>query len=397
MQKIPTSMNRRVFLKSCAAMAGPLLTANSFAATASGDGPPQKQAAGSPDGVFPSYQDEKTGARIFNLTPGGGENQIIYQTHPMWTRNMEHLVFHSQQEGHGGPWMLEMKSGKTRPVPVESYATGTMTWKNNALYYLADRTLYVLDLIQAFHGEGKPKQVGRLPDACLSISGTVTVDADLSAFYFGGVLRENKAWGVFAIDLKTGEGRMLAKTDFQVGHFQANPFTPGSLMFCQETGGDAEQRIWHLNVNRPEPAPLYKETYGEWVTHEVWWSADRIIFTLWPYDDAHKELPHGVATADIHTGPKGTMKILSQYPAWHTHGSPDGQWALGDDFERNLWLIRVASGERKLLMQGYDTGKWKTHPHASFTPDSGGIVLNASKNDAAEIFYIPLPPWETLP
>lgn len=392
-----SDIGRRSFLKSCAAVAGPLFIAAPGVSEKSGPEIAQQPGTRDLEGIYPSYQDEKTGVRIFNLTPDGGENQIIYQTHPMWTRNREHLVFYSQREGHGGPWMLELKSGKARPVPVESYSTGTMTWKNNNLYYIVGRDLYRLDLVQAFHGRGAPKRVGQLPDACLNITGTVTVDADLSAFYCGGVIRENEAWGIFAIDLTAGEGRMLAETDFQVGHFQANPFTPGSLMFCQETGGDADQRIWHMHVNRPEPAPLYKETYGEWVTHEVWWSAERIIFTIWPYDKAHKEAPHGVATADIHAGPQGSMKILSQYPAWHTHGSPDGNWALGDDFERNLWLIQVASGERKLLMQGYDTGTWKTHPHASFTPDSRGIVLNASKNDAAEIFYIPLPDWEALP
>ena len=90
------------------------------------------------------------------------------------------------------------------------------------------------------------------------------------------------------------------------------------------------------------------------------------------------------------------MKILSQYPAWHTHGSPDGRWALGDDFERNLWLIQVSSGERKLLMQDYDSGRWNTHPHASFTPDSRGLIFNCSKNGSAEIFYIALPAWEAL-
>ncbi len=395
MQKTFLNMNRRLFLKSCAAAAGPFLVASSDASEQGISHPP---CAWSPAGIFPSFRDEKTGVEIFNLTPGGHENQVIYQTHPMWTRTMEHLVFHSRREENDSSlWMLEMKSGTVRPVSVNSYSTGTLTWKNNDLYYIADRNLYVLDLVKAFHGEGTPTQIGRLPDACLTIEGTVTVDADLSAFYFGGVIRENKAWGVFAMDVKTGETHTLAETDFRVGHFQANPFTPGSLMFCQETGGDASTRIWHLSKTRPEPTPLYKESYNEWVTHEAWWSAEQILFTIWPYDDAHKEKPHGVAMTDIHGGPEGKMTILSQYPAWHTHGSRDGKWALGDDFERNLWLIHAASHERKLLMPGYNTGKWKTHPHGSFTPDSRGLIFNCSKNGSAEIFYMPLPVWEVLP
>lgn len=390
-------MSRRSFLGTGIAAAGMAVQKTTAHAAPSPSKPQGETQPWPPEGVFPSYLDDKTGVRLYSLTPGGHASAIVYQTHPMWTRNQEHLVFHSNRDASGNRlWMVELKSGEMRPVPTESYETGTMTWKNNDLYYVADKTLHVLDLVKAFHGEGTPKPLGRIPDACLRIDGTVTVDADLSAFYFGGVIREDKVWGVFAIDLKSGEARTLAETDFRVGHFQANPFTPGSLMFCQETGGDADQRIWHLHTDHPEPAPLYKETYGEWVTHEVWWDPERIIFTIWPYDDEHKGLPHGVATADIHSGPEGKMELLTQYPAWHTHGSPDGNWALGDDFDRNLWLINVKTKERKLLTQGHTSGDHNTHPHGSFTPDNRGLVFNSSRNGVPEILYAPLPDWKML-
>lgn len=388
--------NRRSFLKVSLAVAG-LALHTPGANAAAPEEPSGNKPSWFPEGLFPSYIDEKTGVRVYNLTPGGHASSIIYQTHPMWTPDMEHLVFSSNRDEKGNRlWMLEMKTGKTLPVPLEVYETGTMTWKDNDLYYVADKKLYALDLVQAFHGEGTPRLLGDIPDKCLRIEGTVTVDTDLSAFYFGGVIREDQAWGVFALDTKSGETRTLAETDFRVGHFQANPFTPGSLMFCQETGGDAPQRIWHLQTDHPEPAPLYRETYGEWVTHEVWWTSEKIIFTIWPYDEAHKGMPHGVATADIHTGPEGKMDVLAQYPAWHTHGSPDGVWAMGDDFDRNVWLIHVNGKERKLLTQGHNSNNQNTHPHGSFTPDSRGLVFNSSKNGTPEIFYVPLPDWETL-
>ena len=385
-------LTRRSFLAGCAVGAAllPLSARGDYAALA--PSPPWN-----PGNLYPSYRDEKTGVPVYNLTPGGDENSKIYQTHPMWTRNMEHLVFHSKRDGADmSLWMLALKSGEARPIPAVNGSTGTMTWSNNDFYYVADRKLHVLDLGKAFLGEASPRVIGPLPEACLKIDGTVTVDADLSTFYFGGVIREEERWAVFAMDTRSGEVRTLAETDFRVGHFQANPVTPGLVMFCQESGGDTAQRIWHIAADRPTPAPLYKETYNEWVTHVVWFDAEHILFTIWPYDDEHKKRPHGVAITDLHGGPEGKMRVLAQYPAWHTHGSPDGKWVLGDDFERNIWLIHMETGGRKLLTQGHLGKGRETHLHASFTPDSRGLVFNSSKDGYEGIFYVPLPDWEHL-
>jgi len=136
------------------------------------------------------------------------------------------------------------------------------------------------------------------------------------------------------------------------------------------------------------------ETYDEWVTHEVWWGPDRMLFTIWPYDDAHKAQPHGVAVVDY---PSGDYRIIYEMPAWHTAGSPDGRWVMADDFARNLWLIDPNTGERRLLTQGHNTKGVDSHPHASFTPDSKGIVFTSSKFGNADVFLVGIPEWESLP
>ena len=189
-------------LKSCTAAAGVLAAARSTAADISVLDASRRPQTWNPKDIFPSLRDDKTAIELYNLTPGGGENQVIYQTHPMWTKNMEHLVFSSKREGSDNTlWMLEMKSGELRPVPVKPYSTGTLTWKNNNLYYITDRDLYVVDLVEAFHGEGTPKRLGHIPEQCKGIEGTVTVDTDLSSFYFGGTIC--KRLGHFAMDNKT--------------------------------------------------------------------------------------------------------------------------------------------------------------------------------------------------
>ncbi len=339
------------------------------------------------DGVFPAYVDAKTGAKVYNLTPNDTQAGIVYQTHPMWTPGMKYFVYTSA----GLPCALEMATGKSKPL-LEKPANWSMQWFSGQIFYQLGSAFYRLDVPSAFQGTGKSVNVAELPENAPQPSGALSVETSSDTVYSTAVLEPDTRWGVIAID--RGGVRTLASVDFKVGHIQANPFEPGVVMFCWETGGDAPQRTWVVDGKGGPPRPVYKEVNEEWVTHEAWWGRDRVIFTIWPYDDAHKKLPHGVAWTDLEGG---ALHVLAQYPAWHTHGSPDGRWALGDDFDRNLWLIDVATCERRLLTQGHLGKGCKTHPHASFTPDSGAIVLNSSHFGSEQIFFVPLPEWESLP
>jgi len=84
-------------------------------------------------------------------------------------------------------------------------------------------------------------------------------------------------------------------------------------------------------------------------------------------------------------------------PAWHTHGSPNKRWVMGDDFDRSIWLIDPKSRDRRLLTQGHKRAPLASHPHGSFTPDSKGIVFNSDKFGAPDILVVELPEWESLP
>ena len=44
------------------------------------------------------------------------------------------------------------------------------------------------------------------------------------------------------MNLKTGEVKVVVAVPFQVGHIQTNPWVPGEIVFCWETGGKAPQR-----------------------------------------------------------------------------------------------------------------------------------------------------------
>jgi oligogalacturonide lyase len=338
--------------------------------------------------VYPQYTDNMTGARVINLTPDDAHDDVFYQTHPMWTPGMEHFLFISDRDGEGArPYILEMKTGKTVPVaPDQAMGLHALAPEGDRFFFMMDRVLNSLDPRGAF-GERETQTHAALPEAALAPAGGMSAGPE-SAFIFIGVTLGEEQWGIAAWEAAPDTWRIVAKTDFKVGHLQANPDDPNLLLFCHETGGDAPQRIWLLDVAAGTHAPFSKETYEEWVTHECWWGSDRVIFTIWPYDDERKQQAHGVLWADIETQQR---HLLAQYPAWHTQGSPDRKWVLGDDFERNLWLIDTHSLERRLLTQGHRSGELATHPHASFTPDSKGIVFNSSKNGQQDIFLVLLP------
>ncbi|MDX9974476.1 MAG: hypothetical protein RBU21_15940 [FCB group bacterium] len=340
------------------------------------------------------YRDEVTGARVRMLTTGPQRDWVFYQTHPMWTPGMRHLMFYSDRSGASTLWALDMHSGELRPLIDGPAGTAVLARGDDRLYFLRDREVLVTHVEAAFRGAPKAELVSTLPTFAESSEGGFTLDANEKVLYTGAVFEKDKKWGVLALDLASGAWRKVAETDFRVGHFQANPERSGVIMFCWETGGDAPQRTWTVNADGTGLRPVYKETYDEWVTHEAWWGPDRIVFTVWPYDEERTRQPHGIFSADFATG---AHTVHTQYKAWHTHGSPDGQWILGDDFDRNLWLVNASTNERRLLTQGHLGKDCKTHPHASFTPDSKSIVFTSSKNGTDNVFLVDLPDWDSLP
>lgn len=344
---------------------------------------------------FASYRDDVTGARIQMLTQGPSRDSIVYQTHPMWTPGMDYLMFMSDRTGSAiWPHAVEMKTGTVRCLVDRECKDYVLARKDDRLYFLSGRDVMVAAVRETFRSGPQAKKTAALPDWIVQTEGGFSLDAKEKVLYAGAVLQKDTKWALTALDLATGQWRRVIELDFRIGHVQANPITSGVIMFCHETGGDAPQRMWVVNADGSGLKPFYKETYGEWVTHEVWWGADRAIFTVWPYDEERTRKPHGIISADLATG---APKIHTQYKAWHTHGSPDLRWAVGDDFDRNLWLVKAATNERRLLTQGHLGKGFDTHPHASFTLDNKAVVFSSSKNGSEDIFLVELPEWESLP
>jgi oligogalacturonide lyase len=211
--------------------------------------------------------------------------------------------------------------------------------------------------------------------------------------------------GLGRMDLTNGEVSFIIAVPFQIGHVQTNPWVPGEIVFCWETGGKSPQRTWTVRADGTGLRPLYPEADYEWVTHEAIITRDEVAIAIMGHrepgvNDAwgpsgSREKPTGLGIVNLRTR---EMRIAGQTKSgsglWHVHGSPDGRWAVGDDFARNLYLIDRTTDELILLSTGHKATA-ADHPHPTFSPDGTRIQIQSAMlsedNRAMNICIIPVP------
>ena len=223
--------------------------------------------------------------------------------------------------------------------------------------------------------------------------------------------------GIGKMNLKTGECGFVVAVPFQIGHIQTNPWVPGEIVFCWETGGKAPQRTWTVMADGTGLRPLYPESEYEWVTHEAVISKDEVAIAIM----GHRKVGTPAMPADpknpgqeVTWGPSGTrekptglgivnlrtreMTIAGQTPSgsglWHVNGSSDGRWAVGDDFSRGIYLIDRHTHEMILLSTGHKETA-SDHPHPTFSADGTRIEIQSAMlsedNKSLNICIIPVP------
>lgn len=211
--------------------------------------------------------------------------------------------------------------------------------------------------------------------------------------------------GLASMNLKTGEVKFIVAVPFQIGHVQTNPYVPGEIVFCWETGGKAPQRTWTVLADGSGLRPLYPEAPYDWVTHEAVITKDEVAIALLGHrkpgvnDDwgvaGTREHPTGLGIVNLRTR---EMRIAGQTKTgsglWHVHGSPDGRWAVGDDFARNIYLIDRQTDELILLSADHKRTA-ADHPHPTFNADSTRIQIQSAMLSAdgrsMNICIIPVP------
>ncbi len=406
---------------------------------------------------FPSERkvvtDPVTGVDLTFLTSTPGGDSKIYPTHPQWTADGQWVVFRTRR-ADGDALAVNEATGEMVQVTEGGYrGTICLAQKSMRLFYnryvdwatkpMRDRRrddprvpveVVSVDLAQLFADSA----AGTLksPDTYTTVHGVIplaydgagelALDANEDVVYFR-MLGEAATpllpadtpiekpfgprgmgagpTGVAKMDLATGEVSPVVAVPFQVGHIQSNPWVSGEIVFCWETGGKSPQRTWTVKADGTGLRKLYPESEYDWVTHEAITGPDEVAMAIIGHrqvgvdDDWGKAgsrvRPTGLAIVNLRTNEifiEGQVRTSSGF--WHVHASPDGRWAVGDDFERNLWLIDRRTGEMRLLTTGHKTTA-ADHVHPTFHPDGTRVSIQSAMlsedNRSLNMCVVPIP------
>lgn len=396
---------------------------------------------------FPSEKkivtDPLTGAKLTFLTSKPAGDSKIYQTHNQWTSDGNWVIFRSNRV-KGEAMAVNENTGVIVQVTEGGY-TGMLNIarKSMKLYFMRNMPrvegtgimrggpvqVVELDLAKLFADSeaGRMKPAAEYQRVCgttpaeMGAGGDMALDADEEMVYFRtgrdyaakflpeGTKIESTFGprnmgagpaGIGSMNLKTGECGFVVAVPFQVGHIQTNPWIPGEIVFCWETGGKAPQRTWTVMADGSGLRPLYPESEYEWVTHEAIISKDEVAIAIM----GHRKIGTPQKSSDPKNpgqetdwGPSGTrekpsglgivnfrtreMTIAGQTPSgsglWHVHGSPDGRFAVGDDFSRGIYLIDRETHEMILLSTGHKMTA-ADHPHPTFSDDGTRIEIQSA-------------------
>lgn len=377
------------------------------------------------------YTDPVTGVDVTVLTAHPAGSSKPYQTHPTWTADGAWILFRSARAGDGSQAFLVHEQNGDILQLTEGPETDTgslnLDLTSNTLYFMQHgpdgRRLVGIELDELIKDattgsvrsrDSYQRVVAELGDD-LRDSGGFAVDADGTAAYWGvgwGPVPERSTGrapdgrrkidqdnldpteareaarqrfelqgrgpgGIRRIDLVTGEVSTVIDVDFRMGHVQTNPWLPGEIVYCHETTGDAPQRIWTVRADGTGNRPLYAETPDEWITHETFSAPDEVMFNVMAHLPYLGTKPSGVAVVDLRTE---QMRLLGQGPVqgfWHCNGSPDGRWAVADDFNGDVTLIDRRSGEMTVLTTDHKMRPDHTHP--IFSPDSRRVLIQSGR------------------
>ena len=414
---------------------------------------------------FPSEKkivtDPVTGVKLTFLTSTPTGDGKIYQTHNQWTSDGKWVIFRSDRV-KGEVFAVNESSGDIVQVSEGGY-TGMLNVarKSMKLYFMrkstaesARNTLEIVevDLAKLFADSkaGKLKEASAYQRICgttppaLEAGGDMALDGGEEWAWFrvgqtearkhlaeGTKIEGNYGprnmgagpAGIAGMNVHTGEIKYVVSVPFQIGHIQSNPWVPGQIVFCWETGGKAPQRTWIVNSDGSGLRPLYPEAPYEWITHEAVISKDEVAFAIM----GHRKIPETTGEAkqgkavsganpgqEAAWGPCGTrekptglgivniktreMTIAGQIPYgsgfWHVNGSSDGRFAVGDNFDRELYLIDRHTHEMMLLTAGHKTTA-ADHPHPTFSPDGTRIEIQSAMlskdNRSMNICIVPVP------
>ena len=359
------------------------------------------------------FQDDQTGAHIYQLTNDTSINHNLYFLTSSFTPDQAHLIFTSYRSGKPNFFKLAFPNGDivqlTDADEVHGYS-GVISKDGTELFYTQ------ADAIKAIHLDSLEERVlAEFPGGSL---GECSVSAD-ERFIVTAMKRDDTSHiTVTATDGSGGEV-IWTSPDQTIIHPQFHPKHPDLIAYS----GDPAPRMWTIKRDGTENRSLYQHDNNEFLVHETFLGAkDELIVTHWPYALRRMSLE----TLQIQT--------IADFNAWHIASNRDGTKVLCDTVHPDigLRLVDVESGEHTPICypeSSSNGSQWKTdryalaedwaaaqqaddreqslswmemkvdtvygpqwtHPHPSFSPDETAVVYTSDVSGHSQVYVAVIP------
>lgn len=339
-----------------------------------------------------SYRDEKTGYEIRQYTFGPERNAKLYFSTENFTPDDRYFVFQRMAAGAELPterplYRANVETGEIALLADAQYTRFAMHWQEN--YGVVCRTDGVICRLDI--ETGAITELGRFPEGTrpnehltISNDGHILCSVQLrDGFYALLMLRPGEK-----------EAEIIYITDQNISHGQICPTDSNLVFFVNETGGNALQRTWMLDVKSRTVRPYFVEhpyPDNEWITHETWAAdGESMVFMNCPNE--------------IWMGDKDGRRFERIYREeghiLHPGVSRDKQWICTDgvcrrDDGTSCWGVRLVNprtGKAEMLAYTPNCGLngWD-HAHPSFNRAGDRLIFGApDENGVAQVCVIDL-------
>ena len=359
------------------------------------------------------FEDQNTGAHIYQLTNDNTINHNLYFLTPSFTPDQSHLIFTSYRSGKANFFKLEFPKGDivqlTHGDEVHGYS-GVIAKDGAELFYTEG------DSIKAIHLDTSEERVlAEFPGGSL---GECSVSAD-EKFIVTAMKHDGKSHITVTATDESGGEIIYTSSEQTIIHPQFHPKHADLIAYS----GDPAPRMWTINRDGTENRMLYQHENDEFLVHETFLgSQDELIVTHWPYalrrisleslemqtisdfnawhiasnragtkvlcDTVHPDI--GLRLIDVETG----EHVPICYPQSSSSGSQwkKDRYALAAD-----WAAAQQAGDREKSLSWMEMkvdtvyGPQWTHPHPSFSPDETAVVYTSDVSGHSQVYAAVIP------
>jgi len=344
-------------------------------------------------------RDQETRKEVFRLTDSpGAMTHHLYFTSPTFTKNMDWLIYGSDQE-EGRFNLYKVKFSSFESVQITE---GGGIWTHGAtiapdgsevFFSRDDNHIWAVDLETL-----EEREVWHMEEAASVGYLSASPDGDYLTFAFSW----ERLWemelsseelterfprcGVAVVRTDGSEAWLAVDANVLISHAQFCPDDSNLILYCHEGPWHRVQRMWLVHRDGTSCAPLYAQASNEGVGHEFWGDGGRrVYFTAYG-----GRAPQGLWAINRSAGAP-TCVLAGPTHAHGTAGPDEDIFVVDECFgdRDHLWVAYEGSWEPKMLCRtGSSWAKQKLHPHPRFLPTGKAVLFTSDRTGSGELYMV---------